>query len=66
MSSAATKHKPDVIARKCFTCGKPHDNASGFCSQWCIDAAQARVFGVPIRDLPIVQRVPRLVPEKRK
>lgn len=66
MSSAATKHKPDHAEWKCVTCGKRHENASGFCSTWCVDAAQIKVWGVPMRDLPIKWRLPRLVPERLK
>lgn len=55
----------DTPPTKCITCGKPTQRADGFCADRCKDAAQARVWGVPMRDLPIVRRLPRRVPEGR-
>ena len=66
MSSAATKHKPDHAVWKCVTCNKAHDNPSGYCSTWCKEQAQIRGLGARISDLPIVRRVPRIVPERLK
>lgn len=64
MSTAASKHKPSEW--RCLTCGKKHENASGFCSSWCLDMAQIKVWGVPMRDLPIKWRLPRRVPEAKR
>lgn len=61
-----TKHKPEFAIRKCATCGKPHNNPEGFCCPWCKIQAQVRVWNKPMLDLPIKQRVPRLVPERLK
>lgn len=66
MSSAATKHKPDHAVWKCVTCFKLTERADNFCSDRCKDAAQIRVWGKPMRDLPIVRRLPRLVPEAKR
>lgn len=40
--------------RRCYTCGKQTDAPSGFCSVACKEAAQAHVFGAPLRTLPVV------------
>lgn len=48
------------VQLKCFICSKKHTDPQGFCSQQCKEAAQIRTWQVPIRNLPIVQRLPRV------
>lgn len=39
---------------RCYSCGKLTDQPDGYCSVKCKEDAQARIFGAPLRTLPVV------------